>query len=68
MLHDKWKKRIDWCLKFGDVIELLDEVGAPDSDNVGAAHVAWGDHGEVNGPGGRPLRARIRWNGSGTGD
>lgn len=38
---DLWKRRIDWCLFFGEVVDIFDEAGCPPADNVGAAHLLW---------------------------
>jgi hypothetical protein len=41
MNKPKWKERIDWCHFFGEVVDVLDELGVPQADNVGAAHLWW---------------------------
>jgi hypothetical protein len=37
-----WRRRIDWCLRFGDVIDVLAAI--PDvilPSEIGAAHIRW---------------------------
>ena len=41
-MHEKWKERLHWALRFGEVSELLDQLGCPPATDVGLAHLHWG--------------------------
>ena len=42
-----YDRRIQWCLKFRDILQVLVDNELDDFDDVGAAHVSWiweGEH------------------------
>ena len=41
-LKERWQKRIEWCKRFGDVIDVLAAYDLPEPFLMGAAHVQWG--------------------------
>jgi len=42
-LKTMWRTRVDWILRFGDVLDELDALGMPRAHlDLGAAHATWG--------------------------
>jgi hypothetical protein len=38
---DRHKARLDRCIRFREVVLLLDKLGCPEPVNIGAAHLSW---------------------------